>query len=238
MEVAERLIMLYSMTDTWTDYKQNKLTTLLPFEEKGILYTRGRVGEKAMQRILGVDKLPILNSKSRVAWLIMYRAHVEDTGLDHRGPAATLAKSRSRAWITQGGKLAKKVCSYCNYCKLKLRKLERLETQQMALIRDEQLQPCPPFTHVALDFMGPLSVCGEVNKRASMKIWVLVYTCRSTRAVCLLACTGYSTDNFILRHKEFTYRHGVCASLVSDRGTQLVSAGMVLEEDSHPVNWN
>ena len=134
--------------------------------------------------------------------------------------------------------MAKKVCSYCNYCKLKLRKLERLETQQMALIRDEQLQPCPPFTHVALDFMGPLSVCGEVNKRASMKIWVLVYTCRSTRAVCLLACTGYSTDNFILRHKEFTYRHGICASLVSDRGTQLVSAGMVLEEDSHPVNWN
>jgi len=71
-----------------------------------------------------------------------------------------------------------------------------------------------------------------------MKIWVLVYTCRSTRAVCLLATSGYSTDKFLVRHAEFVYRHGDPATLVSDRGTQLVKAGMVLGADSHPTNWN
>ena len=64
---AENVIMLYAMLDTWKAYKENKLTSLLPFSEDFVLYTRGRVGEAALERILGVDKLPILLSKSRVA---------------------------------------------------------------------------------------------------------------------------------------------------------------------------
>ena len=235
IDLAQNIIMLYGMTKTWEDYKDNKLTSLLPFEKNYMIYTRGRVGEAAIERILGVDKLPILSSKCRVAWLLMFQAHTEGTGLDHRGVAATLAKSKTRAWITQGGRLAKKVRNYCNYCKLRGRKLE---SQQMALIRDEQLEPCPPFTHVCLDYMGPQIVHDEVKKRTPMKIWVLVYTCRSTRAVELLAVSGYSTDKFLLRHKEFVSRHGDPQTLVSDRGTNLVKAGMILDADSHPTNWN
>ena len=114
----------------------------------------------------------------------------------------------------------------------------------MALIRDEQLQPCPPFTHVALDYMGPVIVHDEIKKRVPMKIWVLVYVCRSTRAVELLAVAGYSTDKFLVRHKEFVCRHGPPQSLVSDRGVSLVKAGLIFEKDQHPTHgigrelWN
>ena len=124
MEIAEQLVMLLAMNMTWQDYRDKKFTSLLLFEENFLIYTRGRVGEAALDRILGVDKLPVFSSKSRVAWLLMYRAHTEDTGLDHRGVAATLSKSRTRAWIVQGGKLAKSVVFRCNYCKLRNRKLE------------------------------------------------------------------------------------------------------------------
>ena len=233
---AERLLLLFAMEHTRKDLEANMLTSLLPFEDKrGIIYTRGKVGEKALQRILGVDKLPILSPKSRLARLIMIRAHEEGTHLDHRGVASTLAKSRTRAWITQGGKLAKSVVNSCNHCKLNLRKPQ---AQQMALIRDEQLQPCPPFTHVCLDYMGPLMMHDEIKKRVTMKVWVLVYCCRSTRAVCLLAVPGYDTDKFLLRHREFVFRYGDPQSIVSDRGTSLVKAGMVLDADNHPSNWN
>ena len=64
----------------------------------------------------------------------MFQAHTEGTGFDHRGVAATLAKSRTRAWITQGGKLAKRVRNYCRYCKRQERKLQ---SQQIALIQDK-----------------------------------------------------------------------------------------------------
>ena len=97
MECAEKLLMLFAMVDTWKVYNDKKLTSLLPFVENFVIYTRGRVGEVSIKRILGVDKLPILTYKSRVSWLLMFRAHTEDTGLDHRGPAATLTKSRSGA---------------------------------------------------------------------------------------------------------------------------------------------
>ena len=46
--------------------------------------------------------------------------------------------------------------------------------QQMADIRDEQLTVAPPWTQVALDFAGPITVKGQVNKRAKMKVWILV----------------------------------------------------------------
>ena len=81
----------------------------------------------------------------------MIKSHEEGTGFDHRGVAGTLAKSRSRAWITNGGKLAKFVRNSCNLCK---RRAKKTQSQQMALIRDEQLQPCSPFTHMALDYLG------------------------------------------------------------------------------------
>ena len=235
---AEKVIMLHAMKDTWQDYMDNKLTSLLPFTENHIIYTKGRVGEAALQRILGIDKLPIISFKSRVAWLLMYRAHTEDTNLDHRGVTATLVKSRTRAWIIQGRRLAKQIRKICPYCRLRSR---QLQSQQMSLIKDEQLEPCPPFTHVALDYAGPLTIQGEVNRRATKKVWILVYTCRSTRAVCLLATAGYDTDSFLNRHAEFTYRHGKPKSVVSDRGTQLVKAGLVLSQDGQddtPNKWS
>ena len=75
----------------------------------------------------------------------------------------------------------------------------------MAMIREEQLEPCPPFTHVCLYYLGPLSMYDEIKKRVSMKVWVLVYVCRNTHAVSLLAVPGYNTDKFLLQHNEFVY---------------------------------
>ena len=88
---------------------------------------------------------------------------------------------------------------------------------------------------MALDYLGPLKVHDEVKKRVSLKVWVLVYCCRSTRAVCLLAVSGYSTDDFLVRHREFVSRHGTPQTLVSDMGTSLVKAGMILENESNPL---
>ena len=235
LDKAEHIILYFSMDNIKEDLEKGNLASLLPFVAKGIVYTRGRIGEKALERILGTDKLPILSSKTRYARLLMIRSHEEDTGIDHRGKDSTLAKSRSRAWIIQGGKLAKSVVNSCWQCRLNLRSLQK---QQMALIREEQLEPCPPFTHVCLDYLGPMLMYDEVKKRVSLKCWVLAYVCRNTRAVCLLAVPGYDTDKFLLRHNEFVYRHGNPQTIVSDRGTSLVKAGIVLENDSHPTNWN
>ena len=61
--------------------------------------------------------------------------------------------------------------------------------------------------------------------------------CRNTKAVCLLATSGYSTADFLCKWEEFTARKGNPKTVVSDRGSQLVRAGMVLSEKEKPANW-
>ena len=83
-------------------------------------------------------------------------------------------------WIVRGRGLAKHIVSNCAKC---TRDRKELLLQQMSDIKEESLSVAPPWRNVALDFAGPLTVRGEVNKRVKMKTWVLVYTCRATKAV-------------------------------------------------------
>ena len=136
--------------------------------------------------------------------------------------------------------LARKVCSRCPLCR---RRGKELEGQMMSRIKEESLTVCRPFTNVSLDFAGPISVKGTVNVRAKKKCWIIVYCCRATKAVELLATSGYDTQSFLLRHEEFVARRGAPASIVSDRGTQLVSASRILAEKTdadhvNPSKWD
>ena len=129
--------------------------------------TTGRLGERSLSRLLGVDNLPILMSSNRVAYLIMVRAHEYDgtTKLavqNHRAAVGTLARSRNYAWIVKGKQLAKRIVNSCTSCKREKRKLE---VQQMGILREEHLTLSPPWTAVSLDFAGPVKISGEVQRR-------------------------------------------------------------------------
>ena len=225
LQKAYRLLLLHGMPATSDALDKGKLASLLPVYEGKLIVTRGRLGEESLSRLLGVSSLPILMNNTRVAYLFMVHAHRGEFGLVHRSAVATLARSRTKVWIVKGRNLARKVVNDCQRC---TRDRKELLIQQMADLKPESLTVSPPWTNVALDFAGPILVKGEVNKRAKLKCWVLVYTCRATRAVCLLATTGYSTADFLCKHEEFVCRKGQPVSIVSDRGTQLVSAGIVI----------
>ena len=175
--------------------------------------------------------------ESRSAYLYMVQAHCGEFGLVHRSAVSTLARSRKKVWIVKGRLLAKKVVNRCPKCN---KDKKELMVQQMVDIKEEQLTVAPPWTHVALDFAGPVLVKGQVNKRAKLKVWILVYSCRATKSVCLLATPGYSTADFLCKHEEFVYRKGRPSTIVSDRGSQLVAAGIVVAQKDLPsikLNW-
>ena len=237
---AERLLLLSAMPETATAALEQRLISLAPEKEGNIIVTRGRIGERSLSRLLGVPYLPILMPKSRAAHLYMEQAHRGELGTVHNSVAETLARSRQKVWIVRGRDLAKKVCSTCFQCK---RDNKVLATQQMSRLKEESLTVCRPFTFVSLDFAGPIIVKGAVNSRAKMKCWMLVYCDRATKAVEILPTCGYSTQSFLLRHEEFVARHSAPQSIVSDRGTQLVSAGLILAKKSlkagdTPEQWD
>ena len=232
LKKAEHLLLLHGMPHTKDAIDAGKLDSLLPVREHGIIVTRGRLGE-SLEKLLGVESLPILMPESRIAYLYMIYAHSGEFGLVHRSSVATLARSRRYVWIVRGRNLAKRIANNCPQC---IRNRKELLMQQMGDIREESLSVSPPWRNVSLDFAGPLTVRGEVNRRARMKVWILIYTCRATKSVCLLATPGYSTSDFLCKHNEFIYRKGRPDSVVSDRGSQLVAAGIVIANKDLPVN--
>ena len=232
---AERLLLVSAMVDTATAYHDQKLDSLMPEKQGMLIVTKGRLGEECLSAHLGVSSLPILMSQTRAAYLYMNRAHCGEFGTEHKSIAETLARSRTSVWIHRGRDLAKKICNSCPLC---IKNKKRLCGQQMARIRPERLVVCRPWTYVSLDFAGPYKVRGVVNSRARMKCWILVYVCCSTKAVCLLATCGYSTQSFLLRHSEFVARKGAPDKIVSDRGVQLVSAGILLAAKESPEKWD
>ena len=236
---AERRMLLVAMLTTRMVERQGKLASLLPKEENGLLVTTGRIGERSMVQILGRSSLPILMPESEAARLYMWQAHRGAQDVSHRSVQGTVARSREQAWVVRAGVLARKIVNSCCLCK-KLRK--KTVTQQMADLPPEIPSPAPPFTTTALDYAGPFKVRSEVNTRSRMKVWVLLYGCLATRALCLLTVAGYDTDSFLLRHQEFVARHGNPARIYSDRGTNLVKAGATLsgggEDKEQAWDWS
>ena len=108
-------------------------------------------------------------------------------------------------WIHKGKDLAKSIVRSCPECKIQRKELLK---QQISSLKPASLKMCRPWTNVSLDFAGPVLVKGVVNSRAKKKCWILVYVCQNTKAVCLLATSGYDTSCFLMRHEEFVARKG------------------------------
>ena len=143
---AERIILASAMFETSVAVHKGQVVSLLPERKGSLIVTRGRLGEKSLERVFGVSALPILMADTRAAELVMWRAHQGYSGIFHRSVAQTLAKSRNSAWIVKGKNLAKKICFQCMECR---RERKKLASQQMALFREESLQFCRPWTNIS-----------------------------------------------------------------------------------------
>ena len=232
VEVAYKVLLIVSMGPTLAAMESGKLDSLRPVVRGNIVFARSRC-DRSLMSLLGLESLPILARDTSLARLIMWEAHDES----HRASATdVLARSRRRVWIIRGRYLAKEVCSTCPRCKL-LR--ARTAEQLMADIPLHQLQPCPPFSYVSIDFAGPYRARAMGNTRSFVKVWGLVLICQNSRAVRMYATAGYSTDDFLTAYRKFTAHHGNPLLVVSDAGTQLKKAGKLISEgDPSSLNWD
>ena len=92
-----------------------------------------------------------------------------------------------------------------------------------ALPSEVQLQ-YPPFSNIGLDLCGPLLVHAMTNKRATMKVWNVIFVCLNTKAVTMYLAPGYATKDFFLAYNSHISDHGLPTNVYSDKGSQLVAA--------------
>ena len=110
----------------------------------------------------------------------------------------------------------------------------------MAALLEGQLKMSAPFLGTCLDLVGPIScrgLGGGVQK--PMKAYGVVFCCLSTKAVRILATTGYSTQQFLVCYRKFTSNQGPPSVVLSDHGSQLLSAARKLADpDAQDIDWD
>lgn len=100
----------------------------------------------------------------------------------------------------------------------------------MGQLPPSRVTPCRPFLNTGIDYAGPITLKTFRGRGAkTYKGYFIIFVCFSSSAVHLEVATDYSTDGFIAAYKRFTGRRGLCATITSECGTNLVGADQELK---------
>ena len=179
-------------------------------DENGILRARSRV---CQANISESTKFPVLLPSRHVySEMIIKECH---NLVFHNGVKETLNVIRQHYWILRGREAVKRIVRQCVVCK----KFEGLPFKQGPFPDLPQLRvdDSPPFSNTGLDFAGPLYVhesSGDSSR--ATKVYVLLFTCASTRAVHLEIVERLDVETFLRAFKRFAARRGLPSMVLSD----------------------
>ena len=191
-------------------------------DEAGIIRCRSRLKHA---NISLSSKTPILlPAKSQYSELLIRECHEQ---VFHNGTVETLNLARQRYWIIRGRELTKRIVRQCIVCK-------KLEGLPFNSVFSPDLPPFrvddgPPFSHVGIDFAGPLMVKNKEGNR-EQKVYVCLFTCASTRAVHLELVKSLEVSEFIFAFRRFSARRGLPATIISDNAKTFKSAAKEVRE--------
>ena len=92
----------------------------------------------------------------------------------------------------------------------------------MGPLQNANLCIAPAFYYSQVDICGHFNAYSNLNKRATIKIWFVVFCCCVTGAVDCRLMEDYSADSFVLAFIRFACRFGYPKKLLPDEGSQLV----------------
>ena len=163
--------------------------------------------------------VPITDALSPIAYAIVSETHWYDPDINHEGVESTLRYAQNTAHIIGGRDLVKMIKKACAKCRILHKKGVEVA---MGPVADESLNIAPPFYSSQVDICGHFNAFSPANKRATLKIWIVVFVCTATCAVDCRIMENYDTESFILAFVRFSCRFGYPKQLMPDEGSQLV----------------
>ena len=132
---------------------------------------------------------------------------------------------RQEFWILNCRAEIRKIAHHCPYCR---RRRARPHAPKMADLPSVRLKAhLPPFSHVGVDYFGPLTV---KRLRKTEKRYGCLFTCLVTRAVHIEIAYTLDTDSYIMALRRIISRRGKPQRILSDNGTNFVGANRELRE--------
>lgn len=117
---------------------------------------------------------------------------------------------RQEIWLTKGRREIKRVLGKCLVCQH-----ERVGpcSQKITPLPSERVSLSPAFTHVGIDFAGPLFVQGSAF---SAKAYICIFTCASSCMTHLELTGDLSANEFYQAFICMISRRGLCSTIWSD----------------------
>ena len=204
-------------------HRQSSLMSLHPFLEGGLI----RMGDRFQQVKATFDELhPVLVKKCGVVDQLVLHVHEQ---MQHAGTAMVVSELRRRGvCILRSKKSVSSVLRKCRKCR-----------RFLAGPASEQRPPYPqcrvtcrrPFEATGMDLGGPLYL------KDNSKVWFVVFTCMTVRAIHLELVTSLSVEVFIQALQRFMDRRGVPQLCISDHGTNFVAAAKWVREKNLDIKW-
>ena len=200
-------------------------------EKSGILYFTGRIlpSQEFTDKLELSDAcldlssssfcVPLVDRYSPLAFSVINEIHWYHSDAKHSGSDTVFRYVLQIAHVLEGRSLVNLIKDDCARCRF-LRK--RAIEVAMGPKSDVNFCIAPPFFMCQVDMFGPFNSYSNVNKRASTKIWFVVFVCCTTGAVDLKVTEDYTTDAFILAFTRFSCKVGYPRKLLPDAGSQLV----------------
>ena len=189
------------------DFNKLKSSLNLFVGKNSFLRLKGRFGHSCLEYGL---KYPILlrGGESFFTQLVVRDAH---NRVLHHGVETTLSYIRSKYWIIKGRKTVKDTLRKCIICK-------RFQGKVMCPpatpdLPNYRVDGCYSFHTVGLDYAGPLYI---KNKDALSKVYVLLFTCATSRAVHVELTPDMYKSSFIRAFQRFVARKGKPSMVVHD----------------------
>ena len=210
------------------DHKKYKNISTL---NDGILYHTGRIlmvqeidnrshiADACLDLSAATFCVPITDAHSPVAYAVVAETHWYSQDVSHGGVESVLRYAQQTAYVIGGRSLVKSMKRACPRCRFLEKKGIRVA---MGPVSDDALRVAPAFYVSQVDICGPFKAFSPANKRATLKVWFVVFCCSVTGATDCRIMEDYSTDGFLMAFIRFSCRFGYPKKLLPDEGSQLV----------------
>ena len=162
----------------------------------------------------------LLPKKAYFTTLLIKDVHNQNL---HAGISRTLAQIRSKYWLPQGRAQVKqelkssKSSSQAECLTCIKHQGGPYKVKPMALWPKIKFNESSAFTHIGLDYFGPLYV---KNGTIRSKAWVCIFTCIAVRAIHLELVEDVTAAQFLDCQRRFIVRRGKPDEIISDNAPQ------------------
>lgn len=164
----------------------------------------------------------ILDGRCHVAHLIVRYYHQKSY---HGNQEMVVNELKQKYWIIRIRPTVKHITSKCMLCRIKKARPHPPRMGDLPEARMAHHQR--PFTFTGVDLFGPMEI---TNGRRREKIYGVIFTCLTVRAVHLELVGNLTTDALIMALRRMAARRGWPRYLYSDNGTNLKGADTELKK--------